>query len=148
MIRTIINLSEESREIRIYGVCPMKVPERRLAAAAELVVRLNNVLPFGHFDLDLDTAVIAMRTGIRIGRADLDSEVFKHLLFLNWAAIDFSFPAIAAVLSGAMTPQEAIAMLEKDKQTEHDDAARGEDRNPNRPDFNDRIRRFTDFSNN
>ena len=143
---TLIVVDEGKRHIFIGSLCPALVPTRRLDAAKALLLLLNCLLNAGH--LELERKLLILKTGVRVRTTGLGRETFHHLLFAHLLTMDMLFPAVAAVLSGAMTPEKAVAKLKDGRQAEHDDAARGEDRNPNRPDFNDRIRRFTDFSNN
>jgi hypothetical protein len=50
-------------------------------------------------------------TNIIVGNASVDEEIIKHLLMFNLFAANECSPAIAAVISGRLSPQEAIDAL-------------------------------------
>ena len=148
---TFILVDEERCRIEIYSPCPASIPRRRSQAMMDMVLRANQGLAMGHFDLYPEQSLLIIRTGIMLGTAHLDSEILRHLLFANWAAMDTHFPAITAVLSGAMSPKEAIARLGDDGESGDDNASEPTEANPqpriHRP-FGGRFGRITGMSNN
>lgn len=148
---TLILVDEERCRIEIYSPCPASIPRRRLQAMMELIARSNSELVMGHFDLHPEQGRLIMTTSIILGTADLDSEILRHLLFANWAAMDAHFPAITAVLSGAVSPKEALGRLGDEAEPGNNNASEPTEVNPqpriHRP-FGGRFGRITGMSDN
>jgi len=111
----LITVDDAARRIVVHTACPINVPKERLQAATELVIRRNCNLGLGSFDIDMDDGFTVFRTGMKIGRIDLDSETLLALICGNFWMMDNFLPAIASVVYGNMAPQEAMAMLEDEQ---------------------------------
>ena len=86
----------------------MKVPSSKRQEVAELLMRVNQCLLLGNFDLNMDRGVIAYKTSVMLGDSSLHDDIIEHLLLANWCAMDRYFPAMNMVLFGNISPKKAI----------------------------------------
>jgi len=107
-----ITVDNVGRRIVVDTMCPINVPKTRLLAVTELTARINFGLALGNLDIDLGDGLILFRTGIKVGRINLDHETLFALICGNLWMMDRYAPAIASVAYGDITPQKAMAMLE------------------------------------
>lgn len=113
-----ITVDDVGRRIVVDTMCPINVPKTRLLAVAELTARINFGLALGNLDIDLGDGLILFRTGIKVGRINLDHETLFALICGNLWTMDRYFPAIASVAYGNSTPERAIASLaDEEKKT-------------------------------
>jgi len=109
-----IYINEKRRKLEIQTIIPLKTDKNKLAVLADLIVRINNNLFLGRFDLDFDTGVVICKTSIIVGKDNLNNDTLKHLFYSNWAAASVYFGAINAVIFQNITPKTALAMMDED----------------------------------
>ena len=107
----LIHTDEDDRALEFVTPCPIKVPKKRRTAVAELVVRINWVQRLGHFDLDMRDGEVRFRTGVMLGASEIGDDLIKHVVFANMCSMDLFFPVIAAVATGHVEPEQAMAQL-------------------------------------
>ena len=107
---------DEGRYVMV-SLLPIKASEPRRNACAELLVRINNKVGLGHFDLDFSDGQIAFRTAIPVGEGSrLRTSVIEHVIRGHHTLVDQYLPAISTVLFTGQTPEEAItAAVEREK---------------------------------
>ena len=94
----------------MVSLLPLKASEMRQNACAELLVRINNKVGLGHFDLDFSDGQIAFRTAIPVGEGNrLRMSVIEHVIRGHHTLVDQYLPAISTVLFTGQTPEEALA---------------------------------------
>jgi hypothetical protein len=103
-----VNIDEEQRALYIRTLAPVRVPTSKRQKLAELLMRFNQRLLLGGFDLNMNSGLIAYKTSIILGEGNLHDDIIEHLLFANWWAIDKYFPAINMVIFGNISPKPAI----------------------------------------
>ena len=93
----------------MVSLLPLKAPEARRAACAELLVRINAKIGFGHFDLDFSDGELAFRTVVPIAaKSRLMVGVIEHVIRGHHILVDQFLPAISALLFAGVTPEKAL----------------------------------------
>jgi hypothetical protein len=103
---------ETQYQFLFYSVMPMKVPESKRMAVAELITRANYGLSLGNFELDLNDGEVRYKTSIDVQGSTLDMALIEHLVYANVLTMDRYFPGIMQVNYGDISPAEAIASVE------------------------------------
>ena len=106
----LVFIDEENRKLQVETIIPLRVPKNKRNKIMELMVRINNNLLLGNFELDIDTGLISYKTSITLGQCDLHPDLVRPLFFANWAAADKYLPAIAAVIFKDVDPLRAISI--------------------------------------
>ena len=91
-----------------YSVFPETVPEEQRLAMAEFMTRVNYKLTVGSFEMDFYDGEVRLRTSIDVEGDRLSMALFRQLTVANVTMMDRYFPAIKAIISGEMSPEEAI----------------------------------------
>jgi len=95
----------------VYSLVPIELPVDRLLETVEFVIRLNRDLALGTFDLDLDSAEFAVRTGVDVGAMADPTDAVRRAIHGNAELLDEHLPAIRAFIDGA-TVAESLALLD------------------------------------
>jgi hypothetical protein len=91
-----------------YTSCPLQVPRERMAAAAELVARLNFDHVLGSLDLDVDNGLLRLKNSIDVEGEELTEGLVANLVYGTVASLDQMMPAIRAVIESSMAPTDAV----------------------------------------
>jgi len=108
---TIVIVDEEDRMLQISSICPVNITKEKMPVLAELIVRINNYLLLGLFDLHMDGETLEFRLGIKVHRIDLEYEILDLLLSGNSSVMDHFLPIITSVAYGNVSPKKAIQLL-------------------------------------
>jgi len=104
---------DDSGRFVFVSFVPIKAPEYRRAACAELLCRINARLGLGHFDFDFKDGEIIFRTVVPLPkRGRLSADLIGHVLEGHTVVVDQFIPAISSVLFSGMPPEKALALLE------------------------------------
>jgi hypothetical protein len=103
---------EEEKQITFYSIYPGNVPEEKRQAIAEFIARANYGMIIGNFELNFDNGEIRYKTSIDIKGNVLTPETCKQLVYINVLIMDQYLPGIMSVISGKMSPEDAIAQIE------------------------------------
>ena len=103
---------EEQQQFIFYSVCPTQVPKPKRRAVGEFLSRVNYGQIIGNFELDFIDGEIRYKTSICVNKNSLTSEEIKDLVYINVMMMDRYLPGIRFVMSGDMSPEEAIAEIE------------------------------------
>lgn len=104
-----------------YVTFPIRVPDVRIAAVAELITRANWELRNGNFDLDWENGgVLQFRTSINVCDGQLTNRMVQRLVLDGIEAADRFHDALMRVAFGDVTPGRAfgIAMYGDDEEDE------------------------------
>jgi hypothetical protein len=104
---------EEQAQLLFYCICPVKAPEDRRVAVAELLTRANYGLYIGNFELDFSDGEIRYKTSIDVEGDRLSPALVRPLTYANVLMMDRYLPGIMAVIYGNVPPAEAAARIEK-----------------------------------
>ena len=92
--KVLANADEDDRILTFLSYMPDPVPEARLAAVAERMMRINMRLSIGHFELDFDDGEARFRTAIDLTGTEPTHALVKQLLSANLRATAHHLPAI------------------------------------------------------
>lgn len=105
-------VEEEAQRFLFYSVCPVKPQaDAQVVAFMEAVVRANDGLAIGNFELDTDTLEVRFKTSIDVEGDRLSPALVRQLVISNVLAMDRYLPAFEAVAQGA-DARDAIALVE------------------------------------
>jgi hypothetical protein len=102
--------NEKLQLFLFYSNCPLIVPENRRLAMAEFLIRINDILNVGNFDMNFDNGEISYRTSIDVEGDRLTSPMIKNCVSVNINTMDRWLPGIMAVINGG-GPKEALAQI-------------------------------------
>ena len=103
---------EKEKQFIFYSVYPTKVPKPKRRAVGEFLLRVNCGKIIGSFELDFINGEIRYKTSIGINNNSLTSGTIKDLVYTNMMMMEQYLPGIRFVMSGDMSPEEAIAEIE------------------------------------
>lgn len=114
----LVHAREAEGQLLVYSFWPGTVPAGTAPLVAELVGRLNCGMPFGNFELDLETGVLSFKTSL-CAEAGFEptAALIRPLFYGNVFAMSHYAEAISAVAGGARSPGEALALLEPARTT-------------------------------
>ncbi len=95
--------------LRLASSCPVRVPEARLPALAELFTRLNAVVRgSGFFYLLFDSGKFGHESALDLMDGKLTLKILQQLFVSNLQALDQAIPLVMAVAFGPVSPEQAI----------------------------------------
>ena len=103
---------EERYQFVFYSVLPMRTPEEKRSAMAEFLTRANYGMLIGNFEMDFSDGEIRYKTSIDVEGDELTAPLIKQMLYANVLTVDRYWPGIIGVLSGEVSPADAIAEIE------------------------------------
>ncbi|HNR29304.1 MAG TPA: YbjN domain-containing protein [Candidatus Hydrogenedentes bacterium] len=110
----VIRTKEDSQRAIFYSLLSETVPADQRALAGEYLHRANFGLPIGCFELDYDDGEVRFRTSLDTEGAPLSAAQVKTYLYINVSTCDLYLGGLKRVLSGAVTPENAIREIEGD----------------------------------
>lgn len=104
--RVVVGLEEdpEVRRVTILSVLPVKAPEARRLAVAEALIRLNNDLAAGSFNLDMKDGEMICRSSVDLVDAIPTAGLFLRMLRLNLMLTDQNLHTLLGVAYGSLDP--------------------------------------------
>ncbi|MEB3279645.1 MAG: YbjN domain-containing protein [Lyngbya sp.] len=103
---------EAQKQFVFYSICSVNAPEDKRQAIAEFIARANYGTIIGNFELDFTDGEIRFKTSIDVEGDTLSSALIQSLVYTNVMMMDEYLPGILAVVSGELSPVEAIANIE------------------------------------
>ena len=104
---------DEAQQVVFYSLCPVSVADEHYGAIAELILRVNDRLIIGNFELDIDQGDIRYKTSLDTEGDRLTPALMRRLVYANVHTMDTYLPGIIAVLAGDCSPVAAIAAVEQ-----------------------------------
>ena len=110
--RMIIDTADEPKgsKLLVYAYYPVRVPEPRRGAVAELLARINGSVWMGCFALDARDGEVSVRTALPIDDGMLTERQLEHVFFSNLSAADRHLPGICATAFGGVAPDLAFEL--------------------------------------
>jgi hypothetical protein len=105
---------EELEQFVFYSLCPIKAPKSKLLKMAEFLTRANYGLIIGNFEMDFEDGEIRFKTSIDVENTDLNSALIKPIVYANIFTMDRYLPGIMTVVSGALSPKQAVEQIEEE----------------------------------
>ncbi|MBO0333062.1 YbjN domain-containing protein [Sneathiella sp. CAU 1612] len=103
------------RAIHFSCAYDVKIPERQYGSVYELLARVNERMPVGHFDTWREEGMILFRHSLLLsGACVVTNEQIQTLVEIGMSELEKFYPAIQFCLWGGKTPEDAIeaAMFE------------------------------------
>lgn len=110
--RMIIDTAEEAKgsKLLVFAYYPVRVPEARRSAVAELLARINGSVWLGCFVLDARDGEVSVRTALPVDGGTLTERQLEHVFFSSLSAADRHLPGICATAFGGVAPDLAFEM--------------------------------------
>ncbi|MFN6525457.1 YbjN domain-containing protein [Nostoc sp. ChiSLP03a] len=96
-----------------YSICPVNAPENKRLAVAEFLTRANSGMMIGNFELDFTDGEISYKTSIDVEGDRLSFALIQRVVYANVTMMDEYLPGIMSVIYGNVSPEEAIAKIER-----------------------------------
>lgn len=110
--RIIAAVDAESDLFQVFGYSPVRIPAGARPAVAETIVRANQGLKVGKFELDYDAGEVRFQAAQILTEDSLDERVIDRLLGTTMSMLDMYLPAMLSVIYGNELPQDAIRCVE------------------------------------
>lgn len=92
---------------------PIDCPQPKRPLCAELLTRINFMLPVGCFEMDLEDGQIFFKTNMPYNQEPPECELLDNLLICNISSMDHYLPVIMQVIYAGVGPAKALADLKK-----------------------------------
>ncbi|MEH2174854.1 YbjN domain-containing protein [Nostoc sp.] len=103
----------EQNQFVFYSICPVNSPENKRLAVAEFITRANSGMIIGNFELDFTDGEISYKTSIDVEGDRLSFALIQRVVYANVTMMDEYLPGIMSVIYGNVSPEEAIANIER-----------------------------------
>ncbi len=115
-VRVVLDVAESDDWGRVltYSTFPVYVPEHRRTAVAECLARINYVMVFGNFEMDLKDGEVRVRTVVE-AYGELGDALIERVLNSNLGTTDRYFAPILAVAFGNAAPETVLDLVAKDE---------------------------------
>lgn len=97
-----------------YSVTDRPVPDARRLDVAQFLTLANFGLVLGNFELDFSDGETRFKTSAELGDTEPATQLLRPVVYANIAAMDRYLPGIDGVSRGSLTPEEGIALCERD----------------------------------
>jgi hypothetical protein len=102
---------ETTRVLGFYALSDLSAPPSRVAEVMELITRMNYGLSVGNFELGCEDGEVRFKASIPTDGTPLTYSMLRTLLYTCGDMMETFAPALAAVITGEATPQEANAAV-------------------------------------
>lgn len=103
---------EDAGQLLFYSLYPNTVPEERRSAVAEFVVRANDDLILGNFEVDMDEGSVRFKTSLDVSEDRLSVGLLRPVMVANVLTMDTYWPALGDVIDGKALPADALSSVE------------------------------------
>ena len=103
---------EEQKQLSVYSVFPVKVPEYKRYNVAAFITMINYGIIIGNFEMNFYDGEIRYKTSLDVEGTQLSSTLVKHLVYSNVTTMDKYLPGIMSVIFGNLSPEEVISRIE------------------------------------
>ncbi len=103
---------DELNAVRIYSNLPVKVPELRRQAIAELITRINEKLDSGNFEMFYTSGQVYFKTTLDLMDGTLTQAMLMRIFMINLSTTEQYLQTIMGVAFGGMEPATALEMRE------------------------------------
>ena len=96
------------RQVLVYSVLDEQISPDLRVKVNEFITRANFGLSFGNFEMDFDDGEMRFKTSLSLNNEPLTEGLLDQLIMTNLAAMQDYLPSLQEVLSGKLSPEEAI----------------------------------------
>ena len=100
---------DAAAQVVVYLVSPQRIPVASRLTACEYVVRVNQGLRLGGFDIDMNDGEFRFRIGIDVEGGELGTTMFRTLLGLACGCMNAYHDGLLRVVYGSVDPETATA---------------------------------------
>ncbi|MBS0016100.1 MAG: YbjN domain-containing protein [Arthrospira sp. SH-MAG29] len=100
---------EEEKQITVYSIFPVKVPDYKRQNISNFVTRANYGMVIGNFEMNFYDGEIRYKTSLDVAGDRLTPALIKHLIYTNVSTMDKFLPGIMSIIYGNISPEEAIS---------------------------------------
>ena len=100
------------RSCLIYSYYPIRIPESRRPAVAELLSRINIAIWLGCFAMDWRDGEVSIRTSMPVADGEFTDQQLERLFYANLGLADRHLSGVCAVAFGNVPPALAIELAE------------------------------------
>ena len=109
--------------LHVFSTLPLVIPPTLRAQGLEYVTRANCSIVFGCLDMNPDTGMVHFRTNVPVEiLTEISSATFMRLVLINLMLTDVFLGNMRRIVSGELTPREAINRLRGRLDREDDEA--------------------------
>lgn len=112
--RAVAETQEEEGRFIFCSYFPSTIPENKRLPVALFLVRVNNRLAIGNFQLGFDDGLVRYQTGIGVKGEQLTPTLIGNLLAPNLATMDKYLPGLMAIVYAGAQPVQALAAIDKE----------------------------------
>jgi len=109
----VIHTREEPPQVVMYSEFSFPVPKAKRAAVVEYLMRANDGLVIGNFEMNLDTGDVRYKTSVDAGSMTSVDKLLRPLVYANVHTMDQYWPGLLAVMYHGDAPDAAIASVEQ-----------------------------------
>lgn len=103
-------VDEQPGLLLLYSILDAIVPPERREKAALLIARLNQGLPVGNWELDVDSGSLRYKTSLDVGAEALGTALFERLLERSLDIVAAHQPALEGFAAGRLELEAALAL--------------------------------------
>ncbi len=105
-------LVRNDKQFSFYSICPEVVPQNKILAISEFIIRVNYGIVVGNFELDIEQGNISYKTSIDVFKDKLSFNIIKNLVYTNVTMMDRYLPGIISIINDDALPTSAIDKIE------------------------------------
>jgi hypothetical protein len=105
---------EEHEQVMFYTIYPLRAPAERRTEVTEFVARVNYGLTLGNMEIDVNDGEVRYKTSADVSSAPFSLPLLRSLMQTCIATADRYYPGYTALLYSDITPEEAVARIEKE----------------------------------
>ena len=124
-LRMAFDAKEDKQIVLLYGLIDGRVPESRLAEAAEFISRANFGLLVGNFEMDWADGEIRFKVSVDVEGGELTPTMVRNMTNYCVVTVNRYYPSLMGVLFGNLDPAEAATAAEEAE--DGDDHVHGDD---------------------
>jgi hypothetical protein len=95
-----------------YSVAPDLTPKEYLPEVSEYLMRINDKLAVGNFEVNYDTGQVCMKTSIDFEGIELSHAIIKNIIYANVKTMNTYATGFVEVAAGRLKATDAIAQYE------------------------------------
>jgi hypothetical protein len=110
--RMIIDVADEPKgpKLLVHAYFPVRIPEARRTAVADLLARINHSIWLGSLTIDFRDGEVSVRTAMPVDDGNFTEGQLEHLFFSTLNLAERRLPGVCAVAFGGVTPGLAFEM--------------------------------------
>ena len=103
---------ETSDHFLFYSIIGVSVPDHARQSIAWFLHRANHGLNIGNFEFDMAEGELRFKTSLQVSADQFTHELFQSLVHHNVLVVDEYLPGIRSIVSGEVSAEAAIMMIE------------------------------------